>query len=112
MSPGGGDVAAGGGGIVALPLLAAIAASNAIGRDAIVILGDVATVDGSAIAVDVGRGRGEGGKFVDGGAADDGRDWRDGSRDGAKGSAVVEHDRDGGRANPDEAWCKPGWGTK
>ena len=83
-----------------MPLLAAIAASNAVGRDAVVVLGNIATVDGGAVAVDIGRGRGEGGKFVDGGAADDGRDWWDGCRYGAKVSIMVEHDGDGGGANP------------
>jgi hypothetical protein len=102
-SSGGGGVVCNGGIVAAVPTSAAIAALDSIGGGAIVILVGVATAGSDEIAVDVFRGIGEGGKVVDSGTVGDGCDWRDVRRDGAKGSVVVKHDRDGGGSDPNEA---------
>ncbi len=81
----------------------ATAVLDAIGRNAVVVLGSAVTIGGDTLAVDVGRGGGEGGEVVDGGAADDVCNGRDNRLDKVKGFFVIEHDGDGGRANPDEA---------
>jgi hypothetical protein len=54
-------------------------------------------------------GSGEGGEVVNSGAVGNGCDRRDVRRDGAKGSVVVKHDRDGGGANHNKAAHFVGW---
>jgi len=49
------------------------------------------------------RGGGNGGKVVEVVTGGNGRDQRNGRRDGTKSSVVVDHDGDGGGPDPDEA---------
>ncbi len=92
VSSGIGGVADGSNVVATSPTLAAIIVLDTVVGGAIVHVG-VATAGGNKIAIDVGGGGRKGGEVVDIGAGCDGRDWRDGCLDGAKGSVVVDHDR-------------------